>query len=329
MNTQKLNWLNDDGINLPMINDVPRNEFYNKILAHNVKNKKCCDIGFGTGFLSLLALQHGAKQIIAYEKDPNRFELGQWVIKNLNLTSQIELRNDLANSDDIAQDKCDVVFHEIIHQSLWGEGVWYIRPRELGINYIPGTLFFELYAQEISDSTVAGFVSGNNDQYFNPGIDIDFRFINLINQLFLDNASKQIHKLTVKDNLFKTNWDLIHNHWTSSPRKVFHQGNKQLLAGYQVDYNNCQTTFHDSQGVRVSDLSNHNCQLHVDTTQWKSKNILLEPRFGLQHNGHRLYLADCRGWGEEAPWIFVKPTSNLIFDQDFSGQKFHFDLTKS
>lgn len=69
INNMKINWLSDDGVNLLMINDVPRNAFYSKILSKNVQGKKCCDVGFGTGMLSILALKHGATSIIAYEKD--------------------------------------------------------------------------------------------------------------------------------------------------------------------------------------------------------------------------------------------------------------------
>jgi hypothetical protein len=57
--------------------------------------------------------------------------------------------------------------------------------------------------------------------------------------------------------------------------------------------------------------------------------MFLETRFGLQHNNHRLYLNACRNWGEEVPWIFAKPKSNLIFTQNFSEQQRQHILIKS
>jgi hypothetical protein len=327
MLNHKLNWLSDDGINLSMINDIPRNTFYDKILSHNVKNKKCCDIGFGTGLLSLLALKHGAESVIAYEKDPARFELGQWVIKNLGLSNVIDLRNDLANSQHIVDDQCQVVFHEIIHQGLWGEGVWWIRPETSGITYLPGSLFFELHAVEISDSAVSGMLNGASEvDYFNPGVDIDTEFVNLINQVILG-ESKEITAGDFKDHLVKTSWNSINKYWNCSPLKVFEQHHRQLLAGYTVDYNSCTTTFYDSHGTRTTDLTDPSCQLLIDTTAWKSKNMLLELRFGLRHEHECLYLDACRGWGEDSPWLFVKPQSDLIFTQNFS--KPAFQLKKS
>ena len=53
-----LDWNNNDGIYLPMINDAIRNQFYEKIIAKAVNGKSCTDVGFGTGFLSILALKH-------------------------------------------------------------------------------------------------------------------------------------------------------------------------------------------------------------------------------------------------------------------------------
>lgn len=318
-----LNWLRDDGINLPMINDVPRNTFYDKILSENVHDKQCCDVGFGTGLLSLLAIKHGAKHVIAYEKDPSRFHLGQTIIDRLDLKDKIDLRNSVANSSLISQDHCDVVFHEIIHQTLWAEGVWSIRPLIPGTTYLPGTLFFELYGQEISDSTVQGLLYGGDIDHFNPGVDIDHRFINLINQWILQDQSRKIDELALQDTLFRLDWNQIHKDWSWNPGIVFQQGQKKLLASYHVDYNLLGEIFFDSDGTRHTDLSCDQCKLTIDTKNWQHKNILLQPRFGLKHNQDILYLDSCRNWGAEVPWVFIKPKSNLIFSHQFSGYNFN------
>lgn len=305
-----------------MINDVPRNVFYDKILSETVRGKKCCDIGFGTGLLSLLALKHGASSIIAYEKDPVRFELGQRIIKSLNLSSKIDLKNIHSGTADIENNDCDIVFHEIVHQGIWGEGLWHIRPSKQGAKqYIPGNYFFELSASAISDTTVDGFLNGDNLlDYFNPGVEINSEFVDLINRLILQNDSKKTQLLTTCDCLIKLDWNKIHKDWSWNPGHVFQHYPKTLLCKYNVDYNTCKSTLFDSRGTRECNFdSNGLCELSIDTSAWRGTNMMLEFRFGLEHGPHRLYLDDCRGWGAEVPWLFLKPESDLFFVQNFNG----------
>ena len=49
------------------------------------------EIGFGTGFLSMLALKHGARSIVAYESDINRYQLGCEVIKILKFIENFQM----------------------------------------------------------------------------------------------------------------------------------------------------------------------------------------------------------------------------------------------
>lgn len=327
-----MNWLDDDGINLPMINDVPRNLFYDRILSKNVKGKKCCDIGFGTGLLSILALKHGATSIIAYEQDPDRFELGKKVIAHLGLTNRIELKNQIASYTDIENSDCDVIFHEIVHQGIWGEGLWYIKPSKFGIKkYIPGNYFFELYATEIDDATVDGFLNSDNGiEHFNPGVETRIDFVDLINSFIFKNNSKKIQILTDDDRLIKLDWNKIHKDWSWNPGYVFKNYPKQLLCKYNIDYNTNKHIIVDSKGSNHIDLDITNiCEMIIDTSKWRETNMLLELRFGLEHDRDRLYLDECRSWGAEVPWLFVKPKSSLIFVQDFKNPGYpYFDLSK-
>ena len=314
-----LNWLTSDGIGLPMINDVVRNTFYDKILDDVVKDKHCCDVGFGTGFLSLLALKHGAKSVVAYEKSADRYELGQYLIKKLNLQSKITLINDLASTEHLESDNCDVIFHEIVHQALWGEGLWYIKPKQPGKVYAPGNYFLEIYASEISDSTVNGLINGEcNQDYFNPGIDLPADFINSINNLILRDSRKDLIPVTQENSLFRTQWSKIHSHWSWNPMHVFSKYKKLLVAGYDVDYNLAKTFTQDSSGLQTLDFSKELIKLSIDTTSWKNKNIMVEVKFGLRHGQEKLYLDHCRNWGQEAPWLVINPTQNLNFTQSLS-----------
>ena len=314
-----LNWITDDGINLAMINDVVRNSFYNKILANTVENKHCCDVGFGTGLLSILALMHGAKSVIAYEKNQDRFELGQLLIDRLKLSNKITLINSLATSEHIQSDNCDVIFHEIVHQALWGEGLWYIRPKIASSSYVPGNYFLEIYANEISDSIVDGFINSDYTlDYFNPGIPMPPEFINLVNNVMLGNSVRDLKPVDLKNYLVRTNWNQIHKYWSANPMHVFSKYTKSLVASYDVDYNSRQTLLQDSLGNRTLDFDTNIVKLSIDSKEWKNKNIMFEVKFGLRHGQEKLYLDHCRGWGQEAPWLFIKPESNLEFRQNFS-----------
>ena len=98
---KRIDWHNHDGVNLGMINDFMRNQFYDRILSRYVRDQQCTDIGFGTGLLSMLALKHGAKHIRAFESDPDRFQLGCEIISRLGLHDQIDRKSTRLNSSHI------------------------------------------------------------------------------------------------------------------------------------------------------------------------------------------------------------------------------------
>mgnify|MGYP000270922000 CR=1 FL=1 len=76
----RIDWHNHDGVNLGMINDFMRNQFYDRILSRYVANQRCTDIGFGTGLLTMLALKHGAEHVQAFEKSASLFLKSKYVI---------------------------------------------------------------------------------------------------------------------------------------------------------------------------------------------------------------------------------------------------------
>lgn len=99
-----------------------RNEFYDKIIKSTVKNKTCIDIGFGTGFLSILAIKHGASHIQAWEMNQQRYHMGLWLINELGIQDKITLHYGKFEAEKF-QDKHAVVLHEIIGPNIWNEGL--------------------------------------------------------------------------------------------------------------------------------------------------------------------------------------------------------------
>ena len=91
---QRLDWHRTVGLQLGMINSQEppgRNQFYDRMLGKHVRHRRCIDIGFGTGLLTMLAIKHGAEHVEAWEKDRDVFELGLRLIHNLHLDHRISL----------------------------------------------------------------------------------------------------------------------------------------------------------------------------------------------------------------------------------------------
>lgn len=294
-----INWNSDDGVHLSMINDVPRNAFYDKILQESVKGKSCCDVGFGTGFLSILAIKHGAEHVIAFEKDPVRYQLGKHVIKKCGLEDRIELHNTQATINILDTLDCEIIYHEIIHQDIWGEGLYLIAPRHSNKTYLPGKYFFELWAMPVTDIAIDGFTQGS-ELRFNPGIDMDPIFVNTINRVIGNN---HIINTNRDEKLQMLEWDDIHQDWSWDTVKVFDGNDKELIYSYCFDFN---TQINIPAGIT------HTIKLP------KGKNLLLQPRFGLATDTHSLYLDSCRNWGTNAAWLYTNIEHDVIFKQQFT-----------
>ena len=78
------------GFDLLMLNDQCRNQFY-QLSMNNIVGKTVLDIGSGTGLLSVLAVQQGAKKVYAFEMDRNNYEISKKFIAQAGLAHKIEL----------------------------------------------------------------------------------------------------------------------------------------------------------------------------------------------------------------------------------------------
>jgi hypothetical protein len=297
-----MDWANDDGINLPMINDFMRNQFYDHVLCNRVKDKNCLDIGFGTGLLSILALKHGAKSITAYESDNNRYLLGCEIIKRLELENKITLIHNRYNQNDFDKHDCNVIFTETVSGGLWGEGIWNSFPRQSGrqsgIQFLPGQYYLDIMSLEIPESFANGLINEVVDddsiRYFSPGIDIDTKFIECINNLRNGKNSPDIS--LCKNGI--TQLSNINTVWGWQPPKALAAYNSKSIAKYTVDLIENTITTTDQQGTNkaVIDFALDNIDLSINTEGFHNKCVLLVPRIGMTHGNANLVL-DTGHWG--------------------------------
>jgi predicted RNA methylase len=312
----KLNWVEHDGINFSMINDYVRNSFYDNILKDTVKDKICLEIGFGTGLLSILALKYGAKKIVAFESDPERYLLGKLIIDELRLHNKIEL---YCNRYDFNQLKehpnVDLIFCETVDQHIWGEGIYNSIPRKENILFVPGNYFFELQVIEITDMFSQRLFEPLTKNKFNPGIDIDQNFVNVINNLIekkyntqikFNNLESGIHQIDAWNENFRQLYTVVK---TSKFNPVIY---------YEVDANKKNFLIKEQYNLfeKSIDEIENKIEFTLKTTKWKNKNIILLPRIGMKHKEHLLYL-DNACWGPVwYPVLLIKPTKNILLNHN-------------
>lgn len=290
---------NHDGVYLSMLNDVSRNQFYDQILTE-VHDHDCVEIGFGTGLLSMLALKHGARSIVAYESDPVRYQLGCEVIKILKLQDRVTLINQ--RYDHHCQHDQTVVFTETVDNNIWGEGLYNSLPRLPGKRFLPGRYFLEIYAVPISADVASSLIKAHEENQFSPGVDIDPRFVSYINLLLSKKYNKSIKP---KMNLPGGVTEL-----TPMPTYVDWANNNTYAGRYVVDAN---ARFVDDPVRR----------LQFDTAK---QPVLIVPRAGMQHGSDCLYL-DTGHWTLPAnPAVINAPNSRVIVEHDFHTGKITYKI---
>lgn len=294
----RIDWHNHDGVNLGMINDFMRNQFYDRILSRYVANQRCTDIGFGTGLLSMLALKHGAEHVQAFESDLDRYQLGCKIIKQLKLQDRIELINERYDHNYSPR---SVTFTETVNGNLWWEGLWNSLPRGHETVFLPGTYFLEMWAVEIPASFAKGLgVQEQTNRVFAPGVDVDPAFVQTVNELICETADcvfnpMILDKLTPGIMQFDRQVGTVWN-WIPYMRAV--------QAGSVVA----------SYSATQWDEDRESFTLDVDTKDWRDKTVLIVPRLGMAQDNDRLYL-DTGHWGPgESPIILSNPQTNLVVE---------------
>jgi hypothetical protein len=295
MNNRLLNWLSDDGITIRMLKDHTRNQFYDQALKEIVPGKRCIDVGFGTGILSLLALKHGAKSIRAYESNTERYELGLYIISQLGLENQIELINSSFNSSCILPTD-DLIFHEIIGAVLYSEGLRCTFNDQIPVcpaEYHTDFMLFEIDQTSIESLKLAQsdnyavnrmqkeFLS-LKDQIFSTGIDIDDRYNKIVSGLIDDYFDYQthtrIHKLSPK----------TVSDFTPVQQKLFESFGKQagtLACSITADYKE----------------KNKYIETTISKDLLKNKTVVVVPHCYFSNNGHRVNIQEAH-WNARMRW---------------------------
>lgn len=198
----EFDWFKQNGIFMPMINDTARNVAYKQAIEQAVPGKVVCDIGVGTGFLSILAARAGATKVIAVEMDPGRAQFARNIIKQVGLDHIITVINDNFMNTDIT---ADVFISETIGSQLFNEYIIDISRHALrnGGIFLPGS--FDLWLELYDDHPIFPLVmSGSAAFEFQPDISIDPKFERLINQGFQAQHSTDstLYRAQTINNLF-------------------------------------------------------------------------------------------------------------------------------
>ena len=192
-----MDWFKDDGIFIPMINDTGRNIFYKSCIDSIAADKIICDIGAGSGFLSVLALQAGAKKVIAIEKDQNRFNLLKSNFEKLNLQNKIEI----IHSDYLDIDiDADYYVTETFGNAIFEENILSIAEHKQKFQgqLIPGSV--EIFVKIYQPHPIFSVVQLESDAHeFQPDIDILPEFSKIIDETF-----QQQHSVTITRQ--RSNW---------------------------------------------------------------------------------------------------------------------------
>lgn len=176
----EINWLKDDGVFLPMLNDITRNKFYHDAINQNCAGKRVIDAGCGTGFLSILAANAGAEHVLAVEKDRARAALAKDIIDDLGFSDRITV----VNADFLDVDhKADICVTETIGGFFFEEGIKRIarHANKIGCQLIPNKLEIKAVAYDhhpVFDMTAKDH---HGQSVFTPGLEGLDGFSHIVN----------------------------------------------------------------------------------------------------------------------------------------------------
>jgi predicted RNA methylase len=178
----EFDWFKQNGIYMPMINDTGRNVYYKQAIEEAVPGKIVCDIGTGTGLLSILAAKAGAEKVYSIEMDPGRADFAKKIINKIGLSDKIEVINKNFFDTDV---RADIFVSETIGTPVFNEDIIAISQHAIrnGGTFIPGS--FDLHVEVYEDHPIFPLVLTESSAFeFQPDIEIDPTFEKIVNESF-------------------------------------------------------------------------------------------------------------------------------------------------
>ena len=200
-------WFKNNGIYMPMINDTGRNIAYKAAIERVAPGSVMCDIGTGTGLLSILAAKAGAKKVYSIEMDPGRAKFARDMISKLGITNiQVINKNFLrCNRLDIPDD-IDYFISETIGNPIFNENIVDLskHAKQWGGTFIPGKI--EVTAEIYKNHPILPLVYAESEAFeFQPDIEIDHAYEKTINHSFQEKhpADSTLYRFNMINNLFQ------------------------------------------------------------------------------------------------------------------------------
>ena len=205
--TEDFDWFKNNGIYMPMINDTGRNIAYKAAIERVAPGSVVCDVGTGTGLLSILAAKAGAKKVYSVEMDPGRAQYARKMFDKLGLNNiKIIHKNFLTcNRSDIQED-VDYFVSETIGNPIFNENIVDLSKyaKQWGGTFIPDKI--NVIAEIYANHPILPLVYSESEAYeFSPSIEIDETFEKTINDTFQTKhpADSTIYRFNCINNLFQ------------------------------------------------------------------------------------------------------------------------------
>lgn len=133
---------------VPMMNDTPRNDAFEKAIvaavAQHGDHARVLEIGTGSGLLAMMAARSGAKRVVTCESVPVIAETAERIVEHNGYGQNVRVVNKPSNELNVGEDldeRADILISEILSCDLLGEKVLdtfedaharLLRPNEIG-----------------------------------------------------------------------------------------------------------------------------------------------------------------------------------------------------